>query len=529
MLNEEREAFMKKVLSLILCTLLSLTNVSAFAEIDYCKMYGVGCPKEEDPEYQAKPISFSSYIDFKNATADGDEIEFSIRGEQWYNNKNMVITLVLTPMDKNNLVITQKMDKETVAVLHRGDSDIIIGTEHIASTIVKTPKNNSTEPIYYKVEVKNDGQVVATSKEMFVIAGKETEKPVEIKRTYNWSNSGINVAVNKENIKFPDQKPLLETNTSRTYVPVRFLAENLGAEVDWDNEHQVVIIKNKGIEGTEVKQTHYLKIGENKFITIRDTSEEKPKANKNLVYRTFIFEFPEDIAPVLVNGRTMLPFRYVAELLGSPVYYDEKTNTAHCSKKDLSSLNGDVHIFSTVLGEYYADEANSYRKYWYEGNLPKEDEAHFNGTLSDIAVWACFDKFEHPETGWGEDIPAHTYSISLPEERGIGAFSPYRRTFNNFSTYFDHYGESSVQYEDVLFHSKVTTEDDKKEILNNIELSFNWGIENINYSNTEINLYNESSYRKISKEIIDTFHISPGHRVTILYGDGVGVGILMDI
>ncbi|MBQ6998461.1 MAG: hypothetical protein IJN62_01565, partial [Clostridia bacterium] len=65
----------------------------------------------------------------------------------------------------------------------------------------------------------------------------------------NWSSTDIKVAVNKESIVFPDQKPILDSDTNRTYVPVRFLAENLGAEVDWDNEHQVVIIKNKYIEG----------------------------------------------------------------------------------------------------------------------------------------------------------------------------------------------------------------------------------------------------------------------------------------
>lgn len=74
----------------------------------------------------------------------------------------------------------------------------------------------------------------------------------------------IKLAVNGEIINFEDQKPILIND--RTYVPVRFLAEALGAEVDWDDTHKVVIIKNYGIEGRDTIATHYLRLGENKMV-----------------------------------------------------------------------------------------------------------------------------------------------------------------------------------------------------------------------------------------------------------------------
>lgn len=72
-------------------------------------------------------------------------------------------------------------------------------------------------------------------------------KENEVYRKRNWAESGIKVAVNSNQISFPDQEPLLDADIDRTYVPVRFLAEALGAEVDWDDTHKVVIIKNYGI------------------------------------------------------------------------------------------------------------------------------------------------------------------------------------------------------------------------------------------------------------------------------------------
>lgn len=143
--------------------------------------------------------------------------------------------------------------------------------------------------------------------------------------------SDIKLAVDGNLIDFSDQKPILIND--RTYVPVRFLAEALGAEVNWDDARKVISIKNYGIEGKDTGATHYLKLGENKFVTV----QWKTYNPDDWFYSTS-FYFPKDVYPVIVNNRTMLPFRYVAELLGSQVYYDPLTNTAHCVKRDFSNI-----------------------------------------------------------------------------------------------------------------------------------------------------------------------------------------------
>jgi len=88
----------------------------------------------------------------------------------------------------------------------------------------------------------------------------------------------------------------------RSFVPVRYLGENmLGATVDWNEGEQKVVLTRGGIELV-------LTIG-SKTYTV------------NGVERT------ADVAPEIVNSRTFLPARYVAEAFGASVGWDAATYT----------------------------------------------------------------------------------------------------------------------------------------------------------------------------------------------------------
>ncbi|MCT4620954.1 MAG: copper amine oxidase N-terminal domain-containing protein [Marinisporobacter sp.] len=91
--------------------------------------------------------------------------------------------------------------------------------------------------------------------------------------------------VNKE-IKENDVAPKIINN--RTMVPVRFIAENMGAHVAWDKEIRKVTIELDG-------QTMSMIIDEE------------------------IEEF--NVAPMIIDGRTLVPIRYVSEKLGAYVIW----------------------------------------------------------------------------------------------------------------------------------------------------------------------------------------------------------------
>ncbi|MCD6168668.1 MAG: copper amine oxidase N-terminal domain-containing protein [Caldisericia bacterium] len=92
----------------------------------------------------------------------------------------------------------------------------------------------------------------------------------------------------------------------RTLLPIRWVAEPLGADVGWD--------------GKERKVT----------VSLNDTTIElwigKPTARVNGIEKPIDPNNPK-VVPMILNGRTMLPVRFVAENLGADVLWDGTTKT----------------------------------------------------------------------------------------------------------------------------------------------------------------------------------------------------------
>ena len=89
----------------------------------------------------------------------------------------------------------------------------------------------------------------------------------------------------------------------RTMLPARFVAENLGAEVSWDGEKQLVTVKGRN-----------LKTGEDITILICIGSDTAYVNGK---------EVKLDSAAFIENDRTYTPVRFVSEELGADVEWIE--------------------------------------------------------------------------------------------------------------------------------------------------------------------------------------------------------------
>ena len=89
---------------------------------------------------------------------------------------------------------------------------------------------------------------------------------------------------------------------SRSYVPMRYLAQMLGAEIEWSEAEQTVTMTKEG--ETEVVFT----IGSATY-TVNGES------------------MTADVAPEIVNDRSFLPARFAAEAFGAKVGWDEATQT----------------------------------------------------------------------------------------------------------------------------------------------------------------------------------------------------------
>ena len=122
------------------------------------------------------------------------------------------------------------------------------------------------------------------------------------------ADTTVTVKVDGKVIAFPDQKPVV--NDSRTLVPIRFVAEALGNEVDWDPVNRTAIIDKGRIQ---------FYIGTNRAII----------DGKNVTL---------DVTSIIIKGRTMVPLRVIAETLNCTVDWFGTNRTVLINRK---STNGD--------------------------------------------------------------------------------------------------------------------------------------------------------------------------------------------
>lgn len=117
----------------------------------------------------------------------------------------------------------------------------------------------------------------------------------------------VSVVMDGQKIWFPDAQAFVDEH-NRTLVPVRFIAENMNAEVGWEAKTMTVPIK-------QGDQHIRLTVG-------------KSQALVNGEEVTF------DTQATISGGRTFVPLRFVSEVLGTEVTWDETTATVHITTKE---------------------------------------------------------------------------------------------------------------------------------------------------------------------------------------------------
>lgn len=137
---------------------------------------------------------------------------------------------------------------------------------------------------------------------------------------------------------------LIDTDTpptivdGRTLVPVRAIFEAIGATVTWENDTRTAI----GVRGDTTV-----------IIQIDNTTAYVNGEAREL-----------DVPAQLINGRTMVPARFISEAMGCEVTWYQETQTAAVAYQ----LNG-KHIYVTKTGEKYHYSGTCNGGTYYEATL----------------------------------------------------------------------------------------------------------------------------------------------------------------
>ena len=177
----------------------------------------------------------------------------------------------------------------------------------------------------------------------------------------------LNGIIVNDHIVYSDVYPYIKN--SRTYVPIRFIAEELGYDVKWDGANKKVTMTN---DGTTVELT----IGSNKM-----------KVNGN----TVLLDAPAEIK----DDRTFVPLRAIAEAFGEKVDYSKDYKAVYIGENPKYNAFYKVVYYyekrETVISEYTINIATY--KMNVNGNVTRFE------TISELVNVVYEDFYEYRVSG----------------------------------------------------------------------------------------------------------------------------------
>lgn len=142
----------------------------------------------------------------------------------------------------------------------------------------------------------------------------------------------VTVTLDGSEIAFPDAQPFVDVR-NRTLVPIRFVSEAMGAQVEWENETETVVI----YKGQDM---------------VRYTIGQ-PIAYLNgemLVFDSF---------GILKEDRTFVPLRFIAEMLSCTVDWQEETQNVI-----ITSPGEAVKFPDPQITVHYPESESDKRMFW---------------------------------------------------------------------------------------------------------------------------------------------------------------------
>ena len=176
------------------------------------------------------------------------------------------------------------------------------------------------------------------------------------------TSANVTVKVDGKVVDFPDQEPVIQND--RTLVPVRFIAESLGYDVEWNPDDNSAVINNGKI---------IMYIGTNKAVINGES-------------------VTLDVASALINERTMVPLRVIAETLNCTVDWFGTNRMILVNKREADGSEMSVFEryrqsdlfwnYSSPENEYLvwkadyatlaeASDPSAYHSWWIESTIDK--------------------------------------------------------------------------------------------------------------------------------------------------------------
>ena len=217
------------------------------------------------------------------------------------------------------------------------------------------------------------------------------------------AQSDVKVTLDGNEIFFPDAQPFIDER-DRVLVPIRFVSEALGAVVDWENESQTAVIKQ---DKDEIRYTVY-----------------KPMAYINGEMIAM------DTYGILKDCRTMVPIRFISELLGCAVNWDENTSTVV-----ITSPKAVTDFPEPVISVNYPKSISDKRLLWIDidnyRDFERSGDYEFKVEFINPVQFNTYEQDEGAINGWQKYSRCNFVSASNSYKK---RYSTHGRTIRMFSS-----------------------------------------------------------------------------------------------
>ena len=198
--------------------------------------------------------------------------------------------------DKKVVTVTLKAVGTAKITVSAAEGDNFLAKDATYGLTVQKKKSSSSSSATTTDKDKDNNKIIDNDKTTDNNQAKDDNSAAEKSKVIKLQIGSRIVNVDNEAVIY-DTAPVIRND--RTLVPIRIVTETLGGKVDWNGVTKEVTLH---IDGKEIK------------MTVGKTLEKY------------------GVAPVIIDGRTFVPVRFVADELGATVAWDNATKTVTITK-----------------------------------------------------------------------------------------------------------------------------------------------------------------------------------------------------
>ena len=198
--------------------------------------------------------------------------------------------------DKKVVTVTLKAVGTAKITVSAAEGDNFLAKDATYGLTVQKKKSSSSSSATTTDKDKDNNKTIDNDKTTDNNQAKDDNSAAEKSKVIKLQIGSRIVNVDNEAVIY-DTAPVIRND--RTLVPIRIVTETLGGKVDWNGVTKEVTLH---LDGKEIK------------MTVGKTLEKY------------------GVAPVIIDGRTFVPVRFVADELGATVAWDNATKTVTITK-----------------------------------------------------------------------------------------------------------------------------------------------------------------------------------------------------